>query len=494
MSGGLPEGFLVDIVADIDDDTPRLVYADWLEERGQEERAEFIRLQIERTRLPSWDAAQVRLRLRERELLDRHGESWLSELPTIEGARWEGFRRGIVAEVSFTDFESMRANAHACRAIAPVEAVTVRWPRRRESRRAVPPIAELRELSLTGRAETEDEIAFLADSPQLSTLRILTARGLWAEGLESLVASPHLARLKALRLPSNGLGNAGIQALIGAASLSALEEIDLSGRGVSERYNNDPIVRLPGMESLAGWSGLATVRSLILSNNDLGRAGLRTLLRSPHSCSLKELSVRGGRLEASGMAEFASAPSGLLLDTLDIGENLIGPDGVEHIATAACLRELKTLRIDRCEISLLSAKVFVQKASFLGGLRSLDVSHNHFGPIGLNALLKQNPPLLHTLIMRDNDLRYNGAEILASSAASDVLLEVDLSHNGLGEASVRVLGETSHLRNLLALRLWDNPLLNKSSTATMKASPLARRLMTLEMDDPNIPSGDDIPF
>jgi uncharacterized protein (TIGR02996 family) len=35
-----------------DDDAPRLVYADWLEEHGQPERAEFIRAQVERARLP----------------------------------------------------------------------------------------------------------------------------------------------------------------------------------------------------------------------------------------------------------------------------------------------------------------------------------------------------------------------------------------------------------------------------------------------------------
>ncbi len=111
MSGGLAKGFLDDIVANIDDDTPRLVYADWLVENGEDDRAEFIRVQVERARLPAWDAAQVRLRLREQELLRQHGEKWLAELPVIKGAKWEGFRRGIVAEVSFASFAAMRTNA-----------------------------------------------------------------------------------------------------------------------------------------------------------------------------------------------------------------------------------------------------------------------------------------------------------------------------------------------------------------------------------------------
>ena len=60
----LSRGFLEDIVANPDDDTPRLVYADWLDEQGDADSAEFIRVQIERTRLPEWDGRQVRLRLR----------------------------------------------------------------------------------------------------------------------------------------------------------------------------------------------------------------------------------------------------------------------------------------------------------------------------------------------------------------------------------------------------------------------------------------------
>jgi uncharacterized protein (TIGR02996 family) len=39
------DGFLSDIRAHPEDDAPRLIYADWLDEQGQLERAEFIRVQ-----------------------------------------------------------------------------------------------------------------------------------------------------------------------------------------------------------------------------------------------------------------------------------------------------------------------------------------------------------------------------------------------------------------------------------------------------------------
>ena len=479
MSGELAQGFLNDIVANIDDDTPRLVYADWLSEQGQDDRAEFIRVQVERARRPGWDPAQVRLRLREEALLEQHGEEWLAELPAIKGARWEGFRRGIVAEVSFASFEAMRQSAHACRAVAPVEAVTVRWPRRSEAKGKVKPIAELRELSLTGMLGGEEEIAWLAESPQLATLRCLTVRGIWTDTLGILVASPHLAALRTLRLPSNNLGNLGTRALTQAASLKSLEELDLSALGQHERYNYDPVIRAAGMGALVGWSGLAGVRSLTLNANDLTRGGLRALLRSPNAVALKELALRGARLDGQMMEEFRSAHEGLRLESLDIGENVLKGLGVEYLAGAPCLRDLKTLRIDRCEIALGGGRLLA-KAAFLDGLRLLDLGHNYFGPADLGTLLEREPPL-HTLQLRDNHVFDEGAAVLASSPASDTLLELDLSQNGLGAAATAALGESEHLRRLLVLRLGDNKI-SEQAAAILSASPLGRRLAVLELE------------
>ena len=46
----MEDAFLADIIEHPEDDTPRLVFADWLEDRGDapgRDLAEFIRLQIE---------------------------------------------------------------------------------------------------------------------------------------------------------------------------------------------------------------------------------------------------------------------------------------------------------------------------------------------------------------------------------------------------------------------------------------------------------------
>ena len=480
MSGRIGEAFLEQITANIDDDGARLVFSDWLEEQGEQERAEFIRVQVRRPGLPTWDAAQVGLKLREQELLKKHGERWLKEMPEIPGVRWEGFRRGIVAVVSFVNFDAMRTSAHACRAIAPVEAVRVSWPRRRESTENAPPIAELRELTLTGgRPMDSREVSRLANSPQLATLRVLKASGLDARELGQLAGSPHLKKLRTLCLTSNGVGTAGVLSLTNAATLTKLETLDLTGPGYYESYYDNPLIDLAGMEALADWKGLKSVRSLSLSGSDVRTAGLRRLLQSPHAAGLKSLSLRSGRLDGAAMAEFAGANKKLKLETLDLGENVLRDAGAENLSAAKCLSELKILRLDRCEIPEDGAVQLAKTASFVEGLRILEAGHNHFGRAGLEALLQRSPTALHSLSLRDNTLTNRGAALLAESPASNELLELDLGENALTAGAAKSLGETRNLRRLLILRIGDNPKLGYNALA---ASPLGQRLKRLAVE------------
>jgi uncharacterized protein (TIGR02996 family) len=63
------------VCAEPGDDVPRLAYADYLDENGQADRAEFIRVQVELARLPGHDPRRLGLGLREAALLRQHGGS-----------------------------------------------------------------------------------------------------------------------------------------------------------------------------------------------------------------------------------------------------------------------------------------------------------------------------------------------------------------------------------------------------------------------------------
>lgn len=104
----LRKAFIADIIANPDDDAPRLVYADWLSENGDPARAEFIRVQIELAKLE--DQGEERgeaLRAREKELLDENWDRWIREVPpflrSVHGLEEQSeritYHRGFVEDV-----------------------------------------------------------------------------------------------------------------------------------------------------------------------------------------------------------------------------------------------------------------------------------------------------------------------------------------------------------------------------------------------------------
>jgi uncharacterized protein (TIGR02996 family) len=108
------------------DDTPRLVYADWLDENGQPERAEFIRLQCEDReycrRFPDLDAARTRAS----DLLREHGLRWELELPLLRGVSWGSFFvRGFIDAAWVTTATALVAVADELFAAAPIRHLTL---------------------------------------------------------------------------------------------------------------------------------------------------------------------------------------------------------------------------------------------------------------------------------------------------------------------------------------------------------------------------------
>src|SRR5262249_36753441 len=158
-----------------------------------------------------------------------------------------------------------------------------------------------------------------------------------------------------------------------------------------------------------------------------------------------------------------------------------------YLATAPCLRELKSLELDRCEIQSSAAR-HLAGALFLGSLRHLNLNHNNFDSNGLRALLENKPSALHTLQMFHNNLEDEAASHLAGSSASDTLLELDLAGNFLGDRAAQALASSKHLQNLLILRLDHNPI-SERAAAALAQSPLGKRLAVLEVTGP-----EEIPF
>src|SRR5262245_51766324 len=117
------KGLLADICDNPDEDGPRLVYADWLEDHGDPDRAEFIRAQIQLARLPPADPARRGLAAREKALLVAHGEAWRKEMPPWARAG-SSFVRGLVGGVH-AQAPAFLKGADLLFRRAPVQAVTL---------------------------------------------------------------------------------------------------------------------------------------------------------------------------------------------------------------------------------------------------------------------------------------------------------------------------------------------------------------------------------
>jgi uncharacterized protein (TIGR02996 family) len=478
MSRDLEKGFLADVVENPGDDTPRLVFADWCEDNGQSDRAEFIRVQLELARLPKWDGARVRLRAREQALLAAHGAAWRAALPAFDGMQWGGFRRGFVAEALLSSFAALRDEAW--RRAAPVEAVSVKWPKKGETD-GLGILAGLRELRLAGQMVAHADAERLAACPLLTTLTVLDvtrcATGL--TGLRHLVTSPHLVRLQALRAADNSLGD-GIGAVLGAApGLAALEELDLSESG-DAGYDGEDVFTAAGMAELGAWPGMARVRRLDLSGHDCRHNQLLALLRSPHAAGLKELTLNNNHNYDGWGRLLAEAAEGMELDVLDVSGNAYRHDaGV--FADNPRLASLKVLSVSHFHNPDDAEDVLdLASGRFMASLRALHLDGGEGAPDGLRPLLDAAPPLLHTLSL-DNAYFQDGPVIeLAESPASDGLLELDLRENDLGPAAAEALGASKHLRSLLVLRIGGNRRMGDLGMDMLALSPLGGRLMVLD--------------
>src|SRR5258708_18533071 len=95
--------FIQTIIANPDDDTPRLIYADWLDEQG-EPRGEFIRVQCALATMPEDDPRRWDLELRQTRLYRLYGWQWWHE-PFAPEARRPTFRPGFpqVFELNFRE-------------------------------------------------------------------------------------------------------------------------------------------------------------------------------------------------------------------------------------------------------------------------------------------------------------------------------------------------------------------------------------------------------
>ncbi len=170
-----------------DDDTPRLVFADWLQEHGEDDRAEFIRVQIEQTKLEPRTVPWWKCYSRARKLFTSRGWEWCEEIHPDRSFRWDEFVRGFAESVRVPAFESFEQFADRVFSRTPLKTLRIQQPVRLPELCRVPPVLRLSILEIAAGDATPEE-----------TRRFLAAVG--EDGPTVLVFSDRITRPEVLSL------------------------------------------------------------------------------------------------------------------------------------------------------------------------------------------------------------------------------------------------------------------------------------------------------
>jgi len=326
------------------EDTPRLMYADWLQENAQPERAEFIRVQCELARLDEWDDAERSKQLKAREAeLWKHAREWQSKLK--KEVRNAIFRRGFVyphpLRLDGERFLKLKPRAFDA---APQWAITLRkLTQTFDAVFASPLLLRVDNLALEAVKHPYDQFERFADNERLRNVSELRMSGMQGmpDNLTAFLSGPasaslvqlNLGEIDAFRFAALRESRAAAQLrhlqfilfgklpdapLLDAKTFPQLRSLDLSenllcyNRDESAMlelfFTNQPTTQLQclnlngcgmtnaGMEQFAAWPGLANLRWLNLDRNGISEAGFRTLVRSPFVGNLKYLKLDGWRL------------------------------------------------------------------------------------------------------------------------------------------------------------------------------------------------------
>jgi uncharacterized protein (TIGR02996 family) len=400
-------GLIAAIVAAPDDDAPRLVYADWLQQRD-DPRGELIQLQCKLAADPDDDRRRA-IKIAENKLLEAHEKTWTrplhDALPAPQLYHTYKFQhvRGFIEEATIT-------------------------------LSALPHLAEL-----FARAPMIRDLTIFADQE-------IKPAGMKAPRLDGRLDQPEIAKLRALGIGMGAGGNRVAIEVAGMPHLRDLRELRISAsiRGEMESWYE------------------RTGESLQLDD-----AGALALASSPHLDRLTSLKLRDNFLTGKGVAALGAAR--WRLTTLDLSDNLElrGEELVEALHGPA-FQDLEVLHIERIDLSRCAGDLAAHPN--LRKLRALNLESCRLGGHGMESFCGWLNLPLEWLRVERNSLGDAGAEALAECEALAGLRVLEAGHNRMGKKGGAALASSPHLAGLVRLTL-NEPRWTDETKALFGASP-----------------------
>ncbi|MCI0704334.1 MAG: TIGR02996 domain-containing protein [Planctomycetia bacterium] len=410
------------IRANPEEDTPRLLYADWLEEQGgesNEARAEYIRLEIQfAIDFPErqWSKEKEDARKRARQLFAKYYREWFPELfgkkNILRGARagWHDMDRGFLYKLQ-CDYSKIlkvgeRLTQHA--PITEFQLLDVTTSGLEEFMR-VPWTRRLRKVGLGSEwGSIEPNYESLADGTHFAELRDLAICDGWLDtaSAKRIATAKLFPKLERFYFGSYSTDEAPA-ALFSGKTFTGLRNLDLSGGGSSP--SDSP---MPGLKQICESRTLKSLKSFNMGWRPT--KGLAEMLtKSTFWRGLEELDLLRNNLNNDDLATFLNTPSKLRI--LKLNDNKITAKGAKMLAEHPAFAKLTTLDLSSNKIGDTGFAAVV-KSPNARNLRKLEVSDCGFGLAGITALA-ESPYManLRELWMSSNDIDLKGAKLLAES-------------------------------------------------------------------------------
>jgi uncharacterized protein (TIGR02996 family) len=431
-----------------DDDAPRLVLADWLEENGDEDdraHAELIRVQCEIlarsaqiinpqrpepihallraagyhtcvipyhfSKLTDPDERIVELRQREDELVERWEKS--GRLVALASKPYCDWYRGFVTlNLKRDRFASRALATFAASPAGPwVDQLKIQLsPSVADQIARNEVLAHAVGLEIDGMKAGVPELKTLLASPHLAGLRRITpGLGCRATEVAVVIRAPQCPRYTHLYLNSSGLDATSIHTLVDA-DLPALRWLALSGSRLhasgAQALGKAPFlghlhalevsncgIGPSGMEGLVSGGHFRCPYSLELGTNKIGTAGLRALLAAPGLEDLSVIELDENDLDDAAIIDLAASPrvTGLLF--MDLRRNdKIGPAAIEALASSPHLSRLASLNIYGCPVGEAGARALLNSPHLRKlqlSIAPTDISPDTMAALGERHLLEK---------------------------------------------------------------------------------------------------------
>lgn len=377
--------FLANVLAHPDDEGPRLIYADYLDDLG-DPRGSFIRVQCALEKLDPADPRRKELFLQEQQLLARYREKWLAPLRGLGNGF--SFRRGFVERVNIEPHIFLN---------------------RGEELFEKTPIRHLQILDLGSLLRR------VMSSPLLAKVSILTifAQHLGQPLVAGLAASPHLGQLRGLNIGRNRLGDLGVETLLDSANWQHLTHLDLKQNSITDR----------AAWALSESSRIPALKHLLMGSNELQPEGFGAILRM----RLETLDLWQNQLGNYQTSFQMPARIVGTLRELTLCHNGLTPFAMELLTATCDLPELLRLNLGWNHLGNRGLEILA-RSTWLDSVRSLVLHDNHIGGEGVRALAQSSRVgSLEELSLGHNSIFDSEAKSLLHSESLGRLRKLELS-------------------------------------------------------------------